>query len=220
MTRRTCPRSPRGAADCSAAKPPIWDRPRVGAVVVEQVALNVGLDGLAEKGKFRDRGHSAPRWDRSRHGAFAPPAATKDSREACFRWPPDRPKTPAAAPKAPPQALVVGDRVLDDEGLDPVRTREHHAKAHGAVIVLRVKRVAREPEHFGEINHDLGAAIERVGEFFRVRPIAVPEALDNPARRGDSGRKAGRTGARTSATKREGRAARAGRGASFGPASR
>jgi hypothetical protein len=69
----------------------------------------------------------------------------------------------------------VGDRVLNDEGLDPVRMREHHAKAHGAAIVLHVKRVAREPERFGEINHDLGAAIERVGEFFRVRPIAVPE---------------------------------------------
>jgi hypothetical protein len=37
-------------------------------------------------------------------------------------------------------------------------------------------RKPTEPEHFGEVIHDLGVMIERIREFFRVRPVAVSEA--------------------------------------------
>lgn len=54
--------------------------------------------------------------------------------------------------------------------------RQGHAKANRPAVVLHVKGVAREPERFGEVIHDLGDMIERIGEFFRVRPVAVSEA--------------------------------------------
>ena len=116
----------------------------------------------------------------------------------------------AIGPKGPPrlpirsQAFVVRHSVLDDESLDPVRMRQGHAKTHRAAVILHVKRVAREPERFGEVIHDLGVVIEGVREFFRVRPVAVPEArvigrdqviaigkpgeerLEHPRRRGKS----------------------------------
>jgi len=70
----------------------------------------------------------------------------------------------------------VRHRVLDDESLDPVRMGQGHAKTHGAAVILHVKRVAREPECFREVIHNLGVVVERIGEFLRVRPIAVSEA--------------------------------------------
>jgi len=46
--------------------------------------------------------------------------------------------------------------VLNDESLDPVRMGQGHAKTHEAAVILHVQRVAREPECFGEVIHDLG----------------------------------------------------------------
>ena len=69
----------------------------------------------------------------------------------------------------------MGHGVLHDESLNPFRMGEDHAKTNRAAIILHIKRVAREAERFGEVAHDLGDVIERVREFFRVRPIAVPE---------------------------------------------
>src|SRR5437764_10833779 len=77
----------------------------IGSIVVEQVALNVGLAGLVEKGKFigpEIRVIAFQRSDRCRHGASALSAATGDWCEACFRGSRDRPKRPAAAANSPP----------------------------------------------------------------------------------------------------------------------
>jgi hypothetical protein len=70
----------------------------------------------------------------------------------------------------------VRDRVLDDESLRPFRVCQYHAKAHRAAVVLHIKRVAREPERFGEVVHDLGDVIEGICEFIWVRPVAVSKA--------------------------------------------
>jgi hypothetical protein len=51
-----------------------------------------------------------------------------------------------------------------------------HAKTHGAAIILHVKGVVGEAERLGEVIRDLGDVIERVREFFQIRPVAVPEA--------------------------------------------
>ena len=48
--------------------------------------------------------------------------------------------------------------------------------AQKAAVVLHVRRVAREPERFGEVIHDFSVVIERIREVFRVRPVAVSEA--------------------------------------------
>src|SRR5207253_1954552 len=60
--------------------------------------------------------------------------------------------------------------------LNPVRMGQGHTKTNRAAVILHVKRVAREPERFGEMIYDFGVVIERVCEFFRVRPVAVPKA--------------------------------------------
>src|SRR4030088_1598461 len=73
------------------------------------------------------------------------------------------------------QTLIVRRRSLNDDRLDPVRISQRHPKAHGAAIVLHVKRIARKPECFGEAIHDPGAVVERIGEFFWIRPVAVSE---------------------------------------------
>ena len=85
---------------------------------------------------------------------------------------------PKGSPRLPirPQAFIVCHGVLNDESLYALRMRQGHAKTHGAAIILHVKRVAREPERFGEVIHDLGDVIEGVREFLRVRPVAVSEA--------------------------------------------
>jgi hypothetical protein len=70
----------------------------------------------------------------------------------------------------------VRHRVLDDQSLDPFRIGQGHAKTHRATVILHVKRVAREPERFGEVIYDLGVVIERIREFPGVRPVAMSEA--------------------------------------------
>src|ERR1700731_732723 len=85
------------------------------------------------------------------------------------------PKGPPRFPKRP-KDFVVRHSVLDDEGLDSVRMGEGHAKAHGPPIVLHVKRVAGKPERVGEVIHDDGEIIERVGEFRSGWPVAVPKS--------------------------------------------
>jgi len=73
-------------------------------------------------------------------------------------------------------AVVVRHSVLDDESLDPIRMGQHHAKTNGAAVILHVKSKTRESERFGEVIHDLGIVIERIGELFRIRPVAVSKA--------------------------------------------
>ena len=66
--------------------------------------------------------------------------------------------------------------VLDDQGLDPLRVGQGHPETHGAAVILHIKRVVRDAQRFGEVVHDLGVVIERVGELLRVRPVAVAKA--------------------------------------------
>ena len=150
----------------------------IRAVVVEEVALKVGLAGLVEKGKFIGPEIRVIAF----HVGIVPDMARtrrRQRQEICakrtFIGSAIGPKGPPRLPIRP-QALVVRHSVLDDESLDPVRMRQGHAKTHGAAVILHIKRVAREPECFGEVIHDLGDVIERIREFFRVRPVAVSEA--------------------------------------------
>ena len=88
----------------------------------------------------------------------------------------------AIGPKGPPrfpigpQASVVRDSVLDNQSFDPLRVGQNHPKAHRAAVILHVQCVARKPERFGKVIHDLSDMIERVSELFRVRPIAMSKA--------------------------------------------
>ena len=76
----------------------------VRAVVVEEVALNVGLSGLVEKGKFigPEIRIIAFQVGIVPDGASASSAATGDLCEAHLRWQRDRPKRPAVSSNSPP----------------------------------------------------------------------------------------------------------------------
>jgi hypothetical protein len=85
-----------------------------------------------------------------------------------------RPKSTPCCPVAS-QPFVVRQSVLDDESLNPVRMGQGHSKADGPSVMLRVKRLAREPDRLAEMIDDLGVVIERIREGFWVWPVAVPE---------------------------------------------
>src|SRR5437016_4915635 len=70
----------------------------------------------------------------------------------------------------------MSDGVLNNESSYAVWVRERHAKTNGTAVILHVKRIPRESERFGKVIHDFGDVIEYVCEFFRIRPVAVPES--------------------------------------------
>src|SRR5438477_12914903 len=81
---------------------------------------------------------------------------------------------PKRAPGLPicTQAFVMGDRVLNDEGLDALGMSQGHAKTHGSTVILHVERVSRESQRLGEVIDDLSDVIEGVRTILRLRPIA------------------------------------------------
>src|SRR5882724_13212582 len=68
------------------------------------------------------------------------------------------------------------DRVLNNQSFYTLGVRQCHAKTNRSAVILHVKSKTREPQRFGEVIHDFGDAIERIREFFRIRPITVSEA--------------------------------------------
>jgi len=117
----------------------------VRAVVVEEVALNVGLAGLVEKGKFIGPEIRVIAF----HVGIVPDMARPRRRQRqeiganrAFIRSPIGPKGPPRLPIRP-QAFVVRNRVLNDESLDPVRMGPGHAKTHGAAVILRETRTFR-----------------------------------------------------------------------------
>src|SRR5439155_8211366 len=102
---------------------PLWIGIYVGSIVIKQIALNVSLAGLVEKGKFigPEIRVIAP------HVGIVPdmPRPRRCEREQIcakrvFVGSPIGPKGPARLPIRPP-AFVVRQSVLNDESFDPVR---------------------------------------------------------------------------------------------------
>jgi hypothetical protein len=150
----------------------------VGAVVVEEVGLDVGLARPAQKRELiRPEVWIVARDVRA--GAHVPQSRRREGQEVL----PQRhfvklPVGPEGAPRRPQraQAILVGHGVLDDERVEPLGMRQHHAESDGPAVVLEVERVARQTQGLREAHHHLGDAIERVGEVLRVRRIAVAKA--------------------------------------------
>ena len=86
-----------------------------------------------------------------------------------------RPKGAARLPDCA-QTLVMRDRVLNDQRLDPLRMRERHAEADRAPVILHIERIARQADRLDEVVHDRGDVVEGVGEGLRVWPVAMPES--------------------------------------------
>jgi hypothetical protein len=70
----------------------------------------------------------------------------------------------------------MSNRILHDEGMHPLGMGQGYAKTHGTTVILHVERKAREPECFGEVIRDFSEVIERIGELFWIRPVAVAKA--------------------------------------------
>src|ERR1700733_5231704 len=87
---------------------------------------------------------------------------------------PVRPKGPSCGPIRS-KALVMGNRILHNEALQPFRMCQSHAKADGPTVVLHIERVVRQAESLRESVHQLSDMVEGVSELFRVGPIAVSE---------------------------------------------
>ncbi len=156
----------------------ISDRRRRWFDIVEEVGLSVRLPRLAE-----ERELVRPKiWIvaiRVRVASEMAAARRRQGQEICAqRAFVAGPIGPERAPRFPKrsQAFVVRDGVLNDERLYPIRMGQGHPKPHRAAVILHVKRVVGESERFGEAIHDFGEVVKRVGECFRLRPIAVPEA--------------------------------------------
>ena len=150
----------------------------VGAVVVEEVALNVGLSGLIQKIKFVDPEIGVVAFDVGIIPRVAGLRGCKRQEIGAQRAFVRSAIGPKGAPRFPvlSETGVVCDRVLDDESIDSVRVGQDHAKADGATVILHVEGEVGETERFGEVIHDFRDVIEGVREFFRVRPVAVTEA--------------------------------------------
>src|ERR1700682_327207 len=149
----------------------------VRAVVVEEIALNVGLARLVEKVKFISPKIRVIAF----HVGIVPDMARprrlqrqKICAKRVFVRSAIFPKFAARLPIRAP-AVVVRDRVLNNESFYTLRVPKGHAETDRSAVIVHVKRVTREPERISEVIHDLGDVIERVSEFFRIRPIAVSE---------------------------------------------
>src|SRR5262245_24783709 len=86
------------------------------------------------------------------------------------------------SPECPPcdpdraKAFVVGDRILDDESLHPLRVGQCHAKANRPTVVLHVKRVVRQSQRLRELVYCGSDVVEGIIELLRVWPVAMSEA--------------------------------------------
>src|SRR5467141_2549040 len=124
---------------------PPWIVFDVGAVVAEDVALNLDLAGLIEKRKFirpqirviAFHARIASNMARPR-GLQRQQVGTKRAFVGGTVGPKRSPGLPNRA-----KAFIVRDSILDDEALDSTRMGQRHSKSHWAAVILHVKRVAR-----------------------------------------------------------------------------
>jgi hypothetical protein len=157
---------------------PLWIGVDVGAVVVEEIALNLRLGGRAEEGEFVGpeirivefgfgivadvAGFGGLKREQISAKLFFVGGAVGP--ECSTRYPVDA------------EAFIVGDGILDYESLDALGVRQSHAKADGAAVVLHVEGVTREADGLREAFHDGGDVVECVGELRGVGPIVVTES--------------------------------------------
>ncbi len=85
--------------------------------------------------------------------------------------------SPELSPGLPQRAepVLVGDRVLDDERLEPLGMRDHESESHRAAVVLHDKGVPGQLQSLGETADDSGQVVEGVRELRVAGCVAVPE---------------------------------------------
>jgi hypothetical protein len=149
----------------------------VGAVVVEQVGLEVVLARPAEERELVDPQVRVvlPR-DRAAADVPLPGGGGREEVLAQRRLVGGavRPERATGVPQRA-EAVLVRDRVLHDHRPDPGRVRGRQPESDRAAVVLHEQGVAAEAELVGEAPDDLGQVVEGVGEAGRVGRVAVAE---------------------------------------------
>ena len=150
----------------------------VGAVVVEEVGLDVVLPRPPEEGELVG---PQVRVVPLREGTAADVAlAGRFRREEVLaqRRLVGEPVGPERAAGVPERAepVLVRDRVLHDHRPHPGRVRGRQPESNRAAVVLHEQGVPAETEQVSEASDDLGQVIEGVGEAGRVGRITVAEA--------------------------------------------
>src|SRR5207244_13234172 len=85
---------------------------------------------------------------------------------------------PKCTPSAPQrrQALLVGNRILDDDGLDLFGVGNRHPQSDRPAVIMEEKAISAQFQRVSEVLHQLSQIVERVAELFRVRPGRVAKA--------------------------------------------
>ena len=149
----------------------------VGAVVVEQVGLDVVLARPAEEGELvGPQVRVVLLRDRAAADVALPGGGGREEVLAQRRLVGGavRPERPAGVPQRA-EPVLVRDRVLHDHRPHPGRVRGRQPKSDRATVVLHEQGVPAEAELLGEAPDDRGQVIEGVGEAGRVGRVAVAE---------------------------------------------
>src|SRR6266436_4899525 len=85
------------------------------------------------------------------------------------------PERPARSPQRR-QTFLMGNCILDDDGLDFLRLGNSHAHSNRSAIVVQVKRVATKIQRLSELPRNLSEMVEGVTELFRAWPGRMSEA--------------------------------------------
>jgi hypothetical protein len=150
----------------------------VGAVVVEQVGLDVVHAGPAEEGELvGPQVRVVLLRDRAAADVTLPGGGGREEVLAQRRLVGGavRPERAAGVPQRA-EPVGVRDRVLHDHRPHAGGVLGRQPEADRAAVVLHEQGVAAQAELLGEALDDLGQVIEGVGEDGRIGGVAVPEA--------------------------------------------
>jgi len=156
---------------------PGWVAGDVGAVVVEQVGLDVVHAGPGEEGELvGPQVRVVLLRDRAAADVALPGGGGREEVLAQRRLVGGavRPERAAGVPQRA-EPVGVRDRVLHDHRPHAGGVRGRQPEADRAAVVLHEQGVAAEAELLGEAPDDLGQVIEGVGEARPVGRVAVPE---------------------------------------------
>jgi hypothetical protein len=107
---------------------------------------------------------------------YAPSPATAGSRAMLLRWQRGRPKTHAVFSNSHPVPSCGRPHPAQSATRPAPDSAAPCGNPHWPSVILHVQRILRQPDSHSEMVHNFGDAIERVGEFSRIWPVAAPEA--------------------------------------------
>jgi len=139
----------------------------VGAVVVEQIGLDVLLAGPAEEGELVGPQVRVVVLGVRAGSDVALPRRVLGEEVLSQRGLVCLAVSPELSPGLPQRAQIVfvGDGILDDERVEPLRVCDREPESQRAAVILHDEGVCGQPESLGEIAEDCGQVVEGVREL-------------------------------------------------------